>query len=248
MKKSIVLFLFIIAVNTILASNYFPFAAEVISKELETNISMIEVDVYIKFSDTLTWNIEPVFNLPENWLANSITNFEGQTFYPNDEIIYTFELTYNLDSLPFFPERMDIIFPLNEQKKTTIGCNIYFTPYNTVEIWNLIDFYYQPRRWLIKSNHPNAQRIDLSKQEIPPSNINWEQVYPIDREDDNEHNFQPVRIPGLAYEILMDIEEEEEPEGDKGKRFTGEVTGQLVTWIYNDFDEMVIIPLAGIKY
>jgi len=100
MKRIFFIAICCIIVNKIIASDYTQIVTQIISKEQKTDIETIQVDVSIKFLDTLNWNFQEYFILPQNWYAETITNFDNITFLPNDSVIYSFNLTYNLDSLP----------------------------------------------------------------------------------------------------------------------------------------------------
>lgn len=78
----------------------------------------------------------------------------------------------------------------------------YYTPYNTIEIWDLAEYNSLPRRWLNPSDNPNAQRKPIQQSSIPLSDItDWSLYEPSDENwnDWRIDNFREVEVDGLAY-------------------------------------------------
>lgn len=142
---------------------------------------------------------------------------------------------------------------------------VYFTPYNTIEIWNLQDFQNLPRRWFTPIENPDTTRIYIDPSNIPESNIdtsvyiNWEIG---DWEDDWQDEYREVKMQGLSYAVLMkpvppdsvdyyksigDGPDSTNISGEKSKIFTGVVYGHLYTKINNDLGNPALVALTGIK-
>lgn len=145
-----------------------------------------------------------------------------------------------------------------------MGGKIYFTPYNSIEIWNLEDFYDLKRHWLQEESIA-PQRIYIPKENIPQSNLGDDpSIYERDSAS-WEHwwidDFREIEVEGLAYTVLMkpipydsleyyyDIYDDEEEDGTPkaAKTFKGTVTGRITASIENDLGNTVAIGLSGLR-
>ncbi|MEK6615253.1 MAG: hypothetical protein AABZ32_03950, partial [Bacteroidota bacterium] len=269
MKKFVQTFLFFLLNGTAIylyAQNHSTGVREtaggaIVSTEIQNISGTISISVKYYFTGATTINQNPVYELPGGWTAASSMNLAGNTYYPNDSLLWTFNISYPLN-LPFYPQKIKVALLTNSkivdniqefQKINTSGM-VYFTPYNTVEIWSIQDFQNLPRRWLEPEQSPNAVRIPVNKNDISQSTIdtiNWENI---DWDDHWQTNFREVKIAGLAYNILMKAVPPDSIEyfrnyGDGpdstdatggngilsiGKTFTGKVYGYLRSQITND--------------
>ncbi|MFY9419206.1 MAG: hypothetical protein WAP17_09020, partial [Bacteroidales bacterium] len=171
--------------------------------------------------------------------------------------------------MPFYPKKISIIqFVTSDntiEKEISTSAMVYFTPYNTIEIWNLQDFQNLPRRWFTPIENPDTTRIYIDPSNIPESNIdtsvyiNWEIG---DWEDDWQDEYREVKMQGLSYAVLMkpvppdsvdyyksigDGPDSTNISGEKSKIFTGVVYGHLYTKINNDLGNPALVALTGIK-
>lgn len=102
-------------------------------------------------------------------------------------------VTYNTKDIPYYP----VSFTLTTPQYTYEG-RIYFTPYNTIEIWDSYDYSMLKRVWLIPSMEI-PQRVYVDKKDIPVSDI------PVDYNpvEEWQDDARLVFIDGLAYAIPM---------------------------------------------
>lgn len=207
------------------------------------------------------------YQLPHNWTANVATNIIGQLYTPCDSIILSIYLTIpDTVNLPYYPQdfQLKIFYHLKDSANsyTTIAAKIYFTPYNTIEIWNLEDYYSLPRRWINQDDFPGKTRVYIPSDSIPESNITDFSLYMRDSSNWNDwwvDNFREVEIDGLAYTILMkpvpedsllyykDFDDSPIKYATGGrKKFTGTVKGRITTTVENGFGSPTF-GLAGIR-
>ena len=239
--------------------------------DYEPNVTgQFNYNIWYKFIDTTTFKKPPLISLPANWNA-TFSNLVGNTYSPGDSINWTVTITYPTNNLSFYPEEINIkqytnlrINPLDSNdslySEESITAKIYFTPYSSIEIWNLIDFQNLNRKWLYYEDNPNAQREYIDSANIPLSNL---ALYTIDWdsgnwEDDWKDDFREVEVEGLAYNILMkpvppDSIEYYEQTGDgidstnERRTFTGRVVGYLMAESQDDFGNTIDYPLSGIR-
>lgn len=254
--------------NGIIACEQKPFKTTVISSECNSLTGDFDISVLYRFIDTVSFRSNQ-FNLPDNWSAGITPVLDGVTYYPNDSVIVTISVVYPINNIPFFVQPIEIKNTIETTNtfiditEITYSAMIYFTPYNTIEIWNLEDFHSLPRRWYYPHNSKSQNRIFIPKSNIPVSNINiidtinWYDAT-TNWDTDNRDNFREVKIPGLAYSVLtspipIDSLEYYDNIGDgpdsisTKKTYTGTVKGRLTASLWNDIDNWVTIPLAGIK-
>ena len=227
-----------------------PFGIQVESKNIESISGSLTLELKIYILDSLTWGYPSFQEFPEFWQIQEQTNIQGQTFLPGDSIVYTINCTYPYANLPVYP--IDLSFGFYTDSTATIitDCKIYFTPYNTIEVWNLPDFYDLPRRWLEKHEQTQQNRIYIAKDSIPISDIDIDFIKSIDysKIDNDTLIFSELEVPGLAYSVLtMPNEDLKEIETAVKGLFTGRVEGTIRTDIINDLGEPVSIPLSGIR-
>jgi hypothetical protein len=273
MKKLIISIIvtFIIHVSTIFAGVSNTAYGEVISEEYNIVNGTFNFTIEYKFIDTVTfaYNKSTQFILPDGWSANIAPVIKGNVYYPEDTILLTVTVNYPVNNLPFYPKKISIIqFVTSDntiEKEISTSAMVYFTPYNTIEIWNLQDFQNLPRRWFTPIENPDTTRIYIDPSNIPESNIdtsvyiNWEIG---DWEDDWQDEYREVKMQGLSYAVLMkpvppdsvdyyksigDGPDSTNISGEKSKIFTGVVYGHLYTKINNDLGNPALVALTGIK-
>lgn len=224
---------------------------------------------YLKIIDTTFFIQQPSFRTSNLYTLNSqeLVLLAGTTKYPGDSIPFNLAINYNINNLPFFPVKFEfelkVVGSINQDTIfITDEFYVFFTPYNTVEIWNLYDYTNLRRRWLNPDLVSDTSRVYINPSDIPVSNIE-----PIDRtteagmDNDWEDEYRSRRINNLAYEVLMKAvpidsvayyasfgdEYPGIPTNAPLKRFTGTVIGSLKTTIENENGILVEIPLTGIK-
>jgi len=239
-----------------------PVLAEVISTEYLVINGTFEFQIKYKFLDTITFSDSLFLKLPERWGMSINPALLGNTYNANDSVIITFTINYPLDAIPYFVQHIVVSHYLAGDFKEEIYASamIYFTPYNTIEIWDLQDFSDLTRRWHSPDEITDTTRVYIDKNDIPVSDIDtsveidWYDPQR-DWEDDWMDNFREVSIPGLAYDVLMkpippdSINYYNElADGITLKStFTGSVNGHLRANFMNDIYVSATIPLAGIR-
>lgn len=150
----------------------------------------------VSFADTLSGRVEA----PGMQLS---VGAPGQTQYgaPGDSSLLTAVLHYNPASLPYAPVRFSITgrpttTAAGAHDPVTVDGYVYFTPYGTVEVWNIADFHGLRRKW-ITTTDPTAQRRIIARTAIPVSDI------PADYVAAPNEEFREISMPGLSYTVPM---------------------------------------------
>lgn len=182
----------------------------VLSKEVDAINGSFDFNVKYFFGDSTYMVVPPVFSLPDNFQDNY--SGSGTNLYvENDSIEINFGFTYNTDSIPYYPQKLEIVFQSyyyanngdTVYQDILATAMVYFTPYNTIEVWSLSDFQDLPRRWFYEGDLDNPQRQYIAKESIPVSQIqpiNWDTI-PLS--DDWRDDYRETYIDGLAYTVLQ---------------------------------------------
>jgi len=214
MRKHLKIFiisqLLLIHTSVVFASNQHPFYSQIISSEYNQVNGSFTYDIMYKFLDTTTFMQNTDFYLPSGWSASVSSSLYGNTYYPDDSVIVTITVNYPQINLPFFPEdvvikqfylNIDYFDPSKSYSppniEQSVSAKIYFTPYETIEIWSIHDFIELPRKWLNPELYSNPVRIPIVKNDIPVSDINLSSVIdwlelPNGLEDDWYDNYREI--------------------------------------------------------
>ncbi len=137
------------------------------------------------------------------------------------------DIQYNTSQIPYFYQKLNLKLrnPTTGQVASSTPIYVFFTPHNTVEVWNDLDFENTKRIWDDPEVNPTVQKIYIKKQNIPQSNLS----------DADFHNSEMeksyVSMEGLAYSIpvykviesdtVEDFEEEDIiiPNNNKGNGY-----------------------------
>jgi hypothetical protein len=216
-----------------------------------------------------------IWSLPDNWNISQAGFPVYQGYSAGDSLIVSFTLSIpDTNNLPFYPQYIELNLLTNRQNSMyqtiTMAGKVYFTPYNSIEIWNLEDFYDLKRNWLEEDSIP-PQRIFIPREDIPVSNLGDDpSIYERDSATWNDwwiDNFREVEIEGLAYTVLMtpvpydsldyyanigdmDTTDNDGPVQKKlGKTFTGTIKGRVTSTVKTgeDNETNVVIGLAGLR-
>jgi len=239
---------------------------------------VLDIEVKLYFGDTLNMDSttlridnpgirEILQDIPNNstnskkWLglSQAYTQLSG-TYLPGDSAKFTLQVRYNKKELPFHPQILDI-FINNEYCSPTSYTQgkvyVYFTPYNTVEVWNDIDFNGLKRIWQFEGclfdktaiNSIKPLRKFVSKDSIPESNLSNDEF------ENEEISKTYYSVDGLAYSIpvrfvsnsidrtsFTDSKQESAnktsgvPDCDcgDGERFRGTITGKITAFAFHD--------------
>ncbi len=244
---------------------------KVISQEINTINGSALIRIRLYADTNLTWKSPLTITKPNNWTISKITYPSKTTLLKKDSVDFTVIINYPTANIPFFPK--DISFSINtllgtvNQNQLAKG-KVFFTPYNTVEIWNVSDFFGLNRIWIQPGSVKDTLRRFITKSSIPASNI-----LPTDNiSEDWQDDFQWKSFPGLAYMIKMRgvnpeiIARQNIDDGPDSsytstglrtqglcilcnvftRTFTGTVKGRLVSNIINDLGNPITIPLSGV--
>lgn len=181
----------------------------VISNE-ENNITDFDLNYKFYINDSLILD-SLSFSLPNNTIVNTYSNIQNQQYVNGDSISLTVNISHtDTSKLSFYPDDIFLTVHYRSMSSTTndfrVKAKLYFTPYNTVEIWSMSDFISLPRRWYHPSDNPTAQRVYLNQSEIPQTNILNMSLYERDSSNWNDwwvDDFREVEIDGLPYAVLM---------------------------------------------
>jgi hypothetical protein len=167
----------------------------------------LSVDLTINFYDSLDLStLQDSFAvvLPQNWQVTAMPYLPQTNFVRGDNHQTAIDITYPTSNLPFYPQTISLqLYSKATAQSEPIKIaerelKVYFTPYNTVEIWDIVDFYDLKREWLINNNE-SKPRIYVDPNSIPESDIPSD----FEPEEEWEEDFQTVFIEGLAYAIPM---------------------------------------------
>ena len=246
-------------VDTLLSSGRIPMYAKVISDEKSFGSSFV-INTRFYMLDTIT--IDSVkYELPSCFSVTSATNIIGIQKLPMDST--SFDVTVNnscSNNLPFYPVDLSILVYYSttrtHENNISLALKIYYTPYNTIEIWDLAEYNSIPRRWFDPCDNPNAQRKPIPQSSIPLSDItDWSLYEPSDENwtDWRIDNFREVEVDGLAYAVLMqpipnDSIAYYDAIGEDSiqirSNFSGTVIGRITA---NKLEPNAQIGLAGLK-
>ncbi len=287
--KNRVLFSLILALTLGLTQNAFcseskSAKATLVSEEFEINlVNSVNPKLIYTFYDTTIFVSPPVVSGSSFIsITTNVLDYTGQIFMPGDSLEVDLDVVLVSSEKPFYPEEIEIKQKvlrgniLNLSLEPTIISTkgmFYFTPYKTLEIWNISDFNNLKRRWLNEFDSPDTSVSQISKDDIPVSNIpdNYGEYLETLPFDDRERELHEVYVPGLAYAVLMKALPQDTLDKYKGtdgyevmptaedsaevqaalikvtRTFRGRVNGKLVHMKTNDVGVRVEVPLSGLE-
>lgn len=236
-------------------------------------------------TETFAYPSLPTMTLPTGWQLQSVTASKvATTITKGDSVDFTFTISHP-SILPFFPKDIEGVLqvqaantPAPVQALITTALiieyeivkargKVYFTPYNSVEIWSEGDFFQLRRTWIGTGGSLDTTRIFIAKSSIPVTNITQNDSITVDWQDDLQLKF----VRGLAYLVQMRavdpaiIDAETTEDGldsayddgtsvqsvqnsliSLGRTFSGTVRGRLISPYLNDVGVRMNIPLAGL--
>ena len=98
----------------------------------------------------------------------------GSTYLlPGQTTTATINVNHPTSNLPYYPTSVDLKVKTHkynetENKISPVTVKVYFTPYNSVEIWDMHDFIKLPRVWALSLATPPA-RVSIARTAIPAS-------------------------------------------------------------------------------
>jgi hypothetical protein len=258
--KQVYILLLLFACTTGKAENRNPFNIFAISNELDSANGSISIKFTYLFNDTITYSDSFAVQLPcASWQLISIGSLSGSSFLPGDSASRTIIVSYPLDSIPFYAHTITVCsYPIVQSKAVSTplasgSAKVYFTPYNTVEVWNSSEFARLKRYWF--SDKGYKPRIFVNRDSIPQSNIPDDFIPTEEWQED----FQVAFVEGLGYAVPMmathpdslhDYVWNDSVRADgcgwSYKRFQGTVSGNIFTTFQNP-GVTTNVGLAGVK-
>lgn len=116
------------------------------------------------------------------------------TLEEGDSFTHSITLNYDQNNLPYYPA--DVVLAFNDSLKRK--AKLYFTPYNSLEVWDIGDYTTLNRTWIDPTSvETTPNRISVSQASIPVSDL------PSSGEIADDVAIYTVNVPGLAYSIPM---------------------------------------------
>lgn len=275
MKRKLCLMAMLAATTMTLWAADTPLAQmDVISQEISGANGQLAVKVRLWANKDVYYSSASAV-LPSGWQLSSVSYpGTGNFLAALDSVEITYAITYPVNHLPFYPASISVslaidqasqnqtaitlIAPPADQERLVAKGKVYFTPYNTTEVWSEGDFMNLKRTWFLKGSSMDTTRISVPKSSVPVSNIQPTDSVSEDWEDELQLKF----VPGLAYAVQMKavhpdiIAAQNIDDGPDsallavqarvGRKFSGTITGRLVSTVMNDVGAIVNIPLAGV--
>lgn len=248
MKRFSIFFLFLTLCAYSKASHFESSALtlQTLSSTVNNFNGFIDLPLQYRGEDTLEWNhsifVEPDGGQPWyngfNLLPGNLPPFQISPGIINNCTIRVFVNTFQL---PFFYQKLKVGIRDNETQKVISSeyAYVYFTPWNTVEVWGTHDWELLKRVWDSPSGPVSPARVAVNLQEVPVSDLT-------DAEMANENTEIVYKsIPGLAYTIPMKAP----TSGQKtnGNLFTGTVGGHIETLVMDNFGALITLDISDIR-
>jgi hypothetical protein len=246
--------------------------ASVISKEELNQNGSFSLSLRINATDTIT--IDSITYSGSAYFAVSMGGVSGNNFaaspafstinlLPTQQSTATVSATYNASQLPYYPKDIEFkVWAHNAHNSIDVAIaevKVYFTPYNTTEIWDIADFVQLPRVWSTPLT-PEPIRVSIAKSSIPVSTRPDLSTLTAAWQTD----FQEKFVAGLPYSVLMEAIHPDTilarhiadslasdtgvlNKGVFGRTFTGTITGRLSASIINDDGVPATLYPAGVE-
>ncbi|MCX6186325.1 MAG: hypothetical protein NTU43_04900, partial [Bacteroidetes bacterium] len=147
---------------------------------------------------------------PAMLTLSSVNNTQGATVFsfdtsyvlPGDTLYCSITVSTNAQQLPYYPKQLAFYGKTHNLAGISgsfkITGVVYFTLYNTLEIWSINDFHRQPRVWTMEKS-PEPERTYISKENIPVSILFPDSLIT----EDWQRNYWLKSVAGLPYKIKM---------------------------------------------
>lgn len=240
MKKIVFIAFFAIACITTYSQGVS--SALIESCELQTVDGNITFNINFTFESDFSFNQSPVAEVPDGWQISSLPALPAQVTASSSATIQV-ALTYPLNNLPYYPKELKFTFPFDGGELHAIA-KIYFTPYNTIEVWDIGEFYAQPRIWQeAVEGETEPERTEIPREECE-SDVDFTTMTEAEI-DAFWGEYQELEIEGLAYNVLR--KKSLDKSAFNPQRYTFTVSGNLSADITNDLGGAVNIPMAGVQ-
>lgn len=240
----------------------------IVSTEIDTISGQITFDMYLEVNDSL--KSTNIFRYSKPGFLNITINSyptSGNWYLPGDSIYFNVTIYHSNSWLPFFSQEFHIINEILIDSDTDIvdfHGYIYFTPWNTVEIWDNYDYYTIGRVWKQPGTFIDTNRIFVPKNNVRESNFNVEDSFgeewmaEFDIWDTTGLGFfikmQPLHPDTTEYlslhygddSVYHNLNDSNMSISGPAPKYTGTITGRLVTPFINDIGDTVTMPLTGV--
>ncbi|MBX9851907.1 MAG: hypothetical protein K2X86_09125 [Cytophagaceae bacterium] len=151
-----------------------PATAEIKSKEHPMTNGKFMLHIQVSFKKDAVLSGNPTLQLPSGCQAQLVnTSPAHKNCKKNSKMQYVFQVTYPKTSLPFYPK--PVVFTQAVEGETEHGIyaegRLYFTPYGTIEVFNMNDFYSSKRTWINEGSYIDTTRRYIAKNKIPKSDL-----------------------------------------------------------------------------
>ncbi|MCB0737084.1 MAG: hypothetical protein KDC92_06195, partial [Bacteroidetes bacterium] len=238
------------------------------SSESDTLSDTVTVDICFVVHDTSLLLDTVHWKLPDSFSIINSSLGGDTTLNPDDTFCFSLQLLKQHSGFPVLPQKMSMRFFNADTTDTSsflLPVYVFFTPWNTIEIWHEDDFYNCGRQWKWPYHFPNGLplRQFVHRDSVPNPTFN---------ENDSlwlnwQSEYQVETVAGLPFSIKMaalhpdTIDSFSVYYGDNTywsdpydstsfivfPVFEGSVTGTLVTQYLNDVGQTVLMPLSGVQ-
>lgn len=226
MKKVIpVIILLLTSYNFSHSNTVSPLKGSIISKEVKSNSGKIKAELSLTAYDTvfvkdLKFSKHRHHARHGIWCGGIPPFLQYKQLLPGESMSFWFEVNYDRMDRPFYPQEVNIEIEyykpeniqvnrppknphhgnvLGETERTNIKGMIYFTPYGSIELWDIADFHNLKRVWLSETD-PQPDRKQVSAKSIPTSDLD-DSMNPALNPWQDDWNL--VFVEGLAYAVPM---------------------------------------------
>jgi hypothetical protein len=180
-----------------------PFEAKVITHEVDSLDGIFSVEIEITAFQDIVFK-DSIDVISTSWIEivpPSSPYGEGNliSIDSGNSITLNYSFSYDTANLPFYPKEIEFIsldtnIPYLSARRLA-SAHIYFTPWNTVEVFDFHDFISCKRNWLVGSDSAAPDRIYLDKSTLPVTDM------PDSLADDDSSMVYSWRTEGLAFSI-----------------------------------------------
>ncbi len=187
------------------AGNYSNIALGFTSTEITSLTGSFTLQFKVFTSDTAYLDSLSFTHLPNGFNASNSASYNKTVLYVGDSALVTTSVNYPVNNLPYYPDQIDVTVHSHSAQgaRNTKATQVvvFFTPYNTIELWNKYDYLNLPRQWNQPTTGVAPTRVYISKDSLPvstrlPNTDTTKTVYEIENE-------YVVQLPNMPYGIVM---------------------------------------------
>jgi len=181
-----------------------PFSSRIITNELDSLNGSFEIVLEIEANRNTTYkdSVQLICSnymtyLPPSSPSNGPIDVEMDS---GDVITRSYEFNYDTLNLPFYPKEIQILSldtNIPSDANRLASAFIYFTPWNTIEIFDFHDFINSKRFWLEGIDSLAPSRVYIDKNSLPISDL------PDTLSENDSSKVYSWRKEGMAYSIPM---------------------------------------------